>query len=62
MPFGSIAASRAKRPPTPRSDIATVKRPETAPPRNAVCSAALSEVIAAAATRMFVRIDTHMPM
>jgi hypothetical protein len=41
--------------------MATVNSPETAPPRSAVCSASFSEVIAAAATRMFERIDTHMP-
>ena len=41
--------------------MATVNSPDTAPPRSAVCSASLSDVIAAAATRMFVRIETHMP-
>ena len=42
--------------------MATVNRPDTAPPRSAVCSAALSDDVAAAATRMFARIETHMPM
>ena len=51
----------AKRPPTPRSDIATTNRPDTAPPRSAICSAALSEVRAADAVRMFARMDTHIP-
>ena len=61
MPAGAMADSAANRPPTPRRLIATVNSPDTAPPRSAVCSASLSEVIAAAATRMLVRIDTHMP-
>jgi hypothetical protein len=49
-------------PATPMSDMATVNSPDTAPPRSAACSAALSELVAAAAVRMFVRIDTHIPM
>ena len=48
--------------PTPSSDIATTKSPDTAPPRSAICSAPLSELVAAAAVRMFVRMLTHIPM
>ena len=44
------------------SDMATVNSPDTAPPRRAACKAALSELVAAAAVRMLVRIDTHIPM
>jgi hypothetical protein len=51
----------AKSPPTPSSDIATVKKPDTAPPRSAACSAALRPVVAAAAVRMLERIETHIP-
>ena len=41
--------------------MATTKRPDTAPPRSAICSASLRDVRAADAVRMFVRIETHMP-
>ena len=61
MPCGAIADNAANNPPTPSRLMATVKRPDTAPPRNAVCSASFSDVIAAAATRMFVLMETHMP-
>ena len=40
----------------------TTVRPETAPPRSAICSAWLSDVMAAAAVRRLARIDTNMPM
>ena len=47
---------------TPSSASATTTRPVTAPPRSAACSALFSEVRAAAAARMFVRIETYMPV
>ena len=40
----------------------TTDRPETAPPRRAICSALLRLVVAAAAVRMFARMETNMPM
>jgi hypothetical protein len=61
IPTGASIDSVANRPPTPSRLIATVNSPDTAPPRSAVCSASFSDVVAAAATRMLVRIETHMP-
>ena len=46
---------------TPKSDIATTKRPETAPPRRAIRSASFSELRAAEAVRMLERIEIHIP-
>ena len=51
-----------KSPPTPMSDIAQTKRPATAPPRRAMRRALLSELRAAEAVRMLVRMETHIPM
>ncbi len=47
---------------TPRSDIAVMIRPETAPPLNEMSSAFPSLVWAAAAVRMFVLTATDIPM
>jgi hypothetical protein len=49
-------------PHTPRSDSATTRKPDTAPPRSATVSACETPVRAAAATRTLERTATHMPM
>ena len=51
----------AEEPPTPRRLIDTTKRPETAPPRRAMRSAASRLVVAATAVRRFARIEIVMP-
>jgi hypothetical protein len=40
----------------------TTVRPLTAPPRRAICRALLRLVVAAAAVRMFARIETNIPI
>ena len=62
VPAGANCASMAYNPPTPSRLMATVKKPDTAPPLSAVCSAALSDSLAAAATRILARMEIHMPM
>ena len=52
----------AKSPATPRRLIATTKKPETAPPRRAGCTALLRSFVAPAAVRMLERMATHIPM
>ena len=47
---------------TPIRASATTTRPVTAPPRRAACRALFSEVRAAAAARMLVRMETYMPV
>ena len=42
--------------------MATTKKPETAPPRSAGCSALFMSLVAPAAVRMFARMATHIPM
>ena len=42
--------------------MATTNRPDTAPPRRAMRSASFRDVRAADAVRMFVRMETHIPM
>ena len=42
--------------------MATTARPDTAPPRRAICRAWLRLVMAAAAVRMLARMDTYIPM
>ena len=42
--------------------MATTARPDTAPPRSAIWRALFRLVIAAAAVRMFARMETYMPM
>src|SRR5688572_12209998 len=49
------------KPPTPSRLMATTNRPDTAPPRRAICSARFRLLRDAEAVRMLVRIDTHMP-
>src|SRR5262249_10790432 len=49
-------------PPTPKSDIATTRRPETPPPRKAIRRASFNELRAADAVRMLLRIEIHIPM
>src|SRR5919198_439057 len=52
----------AKMPHTPRSDKATTRKPETAPPRIATCTASTRLRRAAAAVRTFERTLMYMPM
>src|SRR2546428_2612527 len=46
----------------PARDIATIERPETAPPRSAVTRASLTDFRDPAADRTFDRIEICMPM
>src|SRR5690348_1017710 len=48
--------------PTPSSDSPTTTNPVTAPPRSAICNARPRLVRAAAAVRIFARIETHIPV
>src|ERR1700740_1813729 len=54
-------SSKAYKPPTPNRLIATTNKPDTAPPRMAICKPSLRLDRTAAAVRILARIETHMP-
>src|SRR5436309_4156243 len=52
----------AYKPPTPKRLMATTNKPDTAPPRMAICKPSLRLDRTAAAVRILARIETHMPI